>query len=109
MHRFVQDLDGENDIILMRDFNLPPDDKGFEEVLALEGMTAINTAIPTSIKDRLYGNIFIQSQYTQEYAARYGVFKFDELWYGNDDKTASLAVSDHRPLWAIFDTKEDDD
>ena len=109
VYRFVQDLDGENDILLMGDFNLPPDDKGFEELLALEGMTAINTSIPTSIKDRLYDNIFIQSQYTQEYAGQYGVLKFDELWYGNDDKTASLAVSDHRPLWAIFDTSADDD
>ena len=109
VYRFVQDLDGENDILLMGDFNLSPDDKGFGELLALEGMTAINTTIPTSIKDRLYDNIWFQSQYTKEYTGEFRVFKFDEDLYGIDDKAASLAVSDHRPLWAIFDTSVDDD
>ncbi len=102
-------MDGENDILLMGDFNLSPDDKGFEELLALEGMTAVNTQIPTSIKDRLYDNIWFQKNYTQEYTGKFGVFKFDEILYGNDDKAASLEVSDHRPLWAIFDTSADDD
>ena len=109
VYRFVQDLDGENDILLMGDFNLSPDDSGFVELSNLEGMMAVNTEIPTSIKDRLYDNIWFQKNYTQEYTGKFGVFKFDEDLYGNDDKAASLAVSDHRPLWAIFDTSADDD
>ena len=93
----------------LNSFNLPPDDKGFDELLALEGMMAVNAEVPTSIKDRLYDNIWFQSQFTKEYQGQFGVFKFDEDLYGNDDKAASLAVSDHRPLWAIFDISRDDD
>ncbi len=37
------------------------------------------------------------------------MLKFDEQLFGNDDKKASLMVSDHRPLWAEFDISEDDD
>ena len=29
--------------------------------------------------------------------------------FGNDDKAANLAVSDHRPVWAVFSTTQDDD
>ena len=28
---------------------------------------------------------------------------------GNDDDAASLAVSDHRPIWVTFQTERDDD
>ena len=38
-----------------------------------------------------------------------GIIKFDEVLFGNDDKKASLMISDHRPLWAEFDTRVDDD
>ncbi len=39
----------------------------------------------------------------------FGIVKLDEDLYGNDDKAASLAVLDHRPLWARYDTSRDDD
>jgi len=35
--------------------------------------------------------------------------RFDGVIFGNDDKEASLMVSDHRPLWAEFYIKSDDD
>ena len=72
-------------------------------------MVFVNKDLPTSIKDRLYDNIWFQSQYTQEYTDQFVVMKFDETDFGNDDRAASLAVSDHRPLWAIFDIRNDDD
>ena len=34
---------------------------------------------------------------------------FDETDFGNDDKAANLAVSDHRPVWAVFSIDRDDD
>ena len=105
----VQNIDAENDILLMGDFNLGPDDKGFVELLEIPDMIVVNGKIPTSIKDRLYDNIFFQSNYTKEFTGKYGVMKFDEELFGNDDKKASLMISDHRPLWAEFDVSEDDD
>ncbi len=105
----VQNMDAENDILLMGDFNLGPDDKGFLELLEISDMIYVNEKIPTSIKDRLYDNIFFQSNFTQEFTGKYGVMKFDEQLFGNDDKKASLMVSDHRPLWAVFDVSLDDD
>jgi hypothetical protein len=105
----LQDLNDENDVLLVGDFNLSPQDEGFEPLRELLGMIFINEDMPTSIKDRLYDNIWFQYQYTQEYTGQFGVVKFDEMDYGNDDKAASLAISDHRPLWAIFNTSNDDD
>lgn len=105
----LQALSDEDDILLMGDFNLGPDDEGFAELRAIAGMVAVNPDIPTSIKDRLYDNIWFDSDDTSEYTGEWGVFRYDEEWYENDDKAASLAVSDHRPLWARFDVSADDD
>ena len=72
-------------------------------------MIYVNGKLPTSIKDRLYDNIFFQSNYTKEFTGKHGVMKFDEQLFGNDDKKASLNVSAHRPLWVEFDVSADDD
>ena len=40
---------------------------------------------------------------------RCGIDRFDETDFGNDDKVANLAVSDHRPIWAVFNMTRDDD
>ncbi len=62
------------------------------------------------IKDTsLYDNIWFQSDYVTEYTSVSGIDKFDETGF-EDDGSASLAVSDHRPVWAAFYIdKEDDD
>ena len=105
----VQNLNDENDILLMGDFNLSPDDKGFVELLEISDMVYVNGKLPTSIKDRLYDNIWFQSNYTKEFTWGFGVMKFDEQLFENNDKKASLMVSDHRPLWAEFNVSVDDD
>ena len=70
----------------------------------------IITIAPTSsIKERLYDNIWFQSHFTEEFTGTYGVIEFDEVLFGNDDKKASLAASDHRPLWADFESSVADD
>ena len=56
----------------------------------------------------LYDNIWFQTKYVKAYTGQKGIDKFDETDFANNDKAASLAVSDHRPVWAIFDTKIDD-
>ena len=57
----------------------------------------------------LYDNIFFQTDYVTEYLGSSGIDRFDETDFGNDDKAANLAVSDHRPVWAVFRTDLDDD
>jgi hypothetical protein len=47
--------------------------------------------------------------FTREFTGTYGIIKFDEVLFRNDDMEASLIISDHRPLWAEFDTNIDDD
>ena len=45
-----------------------------------------------------------------EYNQNSGIDMFDETMFNNDDTKAKLAVSDHRPIWAIFNiTQKDDD
>ena len=109
VHAMVQSQDAENDVILMGDFNLGPDDSGFQSLKAIPNMIHVNDDIPTSIKNRLYDNIWFQTNFYTEFTGTYGIIKFDEALFGNDDKKASLTISDHRPLWAEFEVSEDDD
>ena len=109
VYALVQSQDAENDVLLMGDFNLPPDDTGFQSLQAIPNMIYVNGRVPTSIKDKLYDNIWFQAHFTKEFTGRYGIIKFDEVLFGNDDRKASLAISDHRPLWAEFEVSVDDD
>ena len=69
----VQNIDAENDVIFLGDFNLSPDDKGFVELLEIPDMIYVNGEIATSIKDKLYDNIFFQSNYTKEFTGSFGI------------------------------------
>ena len=109
VYAIVQSQDSENDVLLMGDFNLGPDDSGFDSLRAIPNIVYVNGEIPTSIKDRLYDNIWFQAHFTREFTGTYGVIKFDEVLFENDDRKASLMVSDHRPLWAEFIIDTDDD
>ena len=51
----------------------------------------------------------VSTHVTKEFPGMYGIIKFDELLFGNDDRKASLMISDHRPLWAEFEVSVDDD
>ena len=61
VYAVVQSQDSENDVLLMGDFNLGPDDSGFYSLKAIPNMIYVNDKIPTSIKDKLYDNIWFQS------------------------------------------------
>ena len=109
VYAVVQSQDSENDVLLMGDFNLGPGDSAFKSLKAIPNMIYVNGKLPTSIRDKLYDNLWFQSHFTKEFTGTYGIIKFDEVMFGNDDKEASLMISDHRPLWAEFDTSVDDD
>ena len=77
-------------------------DEGFNELRGLPNMSYVNANIPTSIKEKLYDNIWFQLNHTEEYEDSFGVFGFDGELYGNGDNVDSIDVSDHLPLWAYF-------
>ena len=113
VYRAVQAMNGaEQDVILLGDFNRNPDDLlAYQPLMSIPGMTNLFQLPEKShIKDTsLYDNILFQASYVTEYTGNSGIDRFDETDFGNDDKAASLAVSDHRPVWAEFRIDSDDD
>ncbi|MCA9393715.1 MAG: endonuclease/exonuclease/phosphatase family protein [Candidatus Omnitrophica bacterium] len=112
VYEYAQNADaGEQDIILLGDFNFGPDDRGWSNLNRLPTMTALlNDPVRTTVTDTsLYDNFWFETRYVREYTGQVGVWNFDETMFGNDDNRAKLAVSDHRPIWALFSTTEDDD
>ena len=113
VYKYVQAANGaEEDVLLVGDFNRNPTDvDAYSRIMAISSMTRLFQFPQKShIKDSsLYDNIFFQKDAVKEYLNRSGIDKFDETDFGNNDKAASLAVSDHRPVWAVFSITQDDD
>ena len=113
VYQAVQAANGaEQDVILLGDFNRNPDDpEAYRPLLGIPMMTHLFQLPQKShIKDTsLYDNIFFQTHHLTEYTGDSGIDRFDETDFGNDDAAASLAVSDHRPVWGTFHTANDDD
>ena len=113
VYRYVQEVNGtEEDVLLVGDFNRNPNDaESYSRIMAIPSMTRLFELPQKShIRDSsLYDNIYFQTDAVTEYLGRYGIDRFDETDFGNDDKAANLAVSDHRPVWAVFSITQDDD
>ena len=113
VYRAVQAADdAEQDVILLGDFNRNPDDQmAYAPLMAIPSMKHLFQLPQKShIKDTsLYDNIFFQTKYVAEYTGDRGINRFDESHFGNNDKAAELAVSDHRPVWGTFRIDTDDD
>ena len=104
--------DTEQDVILLGDFNRNPDDQSaYGPLLSIPSMEPLFQLPQKShIKDTsLYDNIFFQARHVTEYTGDSGIDRFDETLFRNNDAAASLAVSDHRPVWGIFRMDIDDD
>ena len=104
--------DTEQDVILLGDFNRNPDDQlAYGPLLSIRSMGHLFRFPQKShIKDTsLYDNIFFQTNHVTEYTGESGIERFDETHFANDDAAASLAVSDHRPVWGAFRIDTDDD
>ena len=113
VYRYVQKVNGaEDDVLLVGDFNRNPNDaESYSRIMAIPSMIRLFELPQKShIRDSsLYDNIFFQKNHVKEYLDRSGIDRFDETDFGNDDTAANLAVSDHRPVWAVFSTIRDDD
>ena len=113
VYQYVQEANGdEDDVLLVGDFNRNPNDaEAYNRIMAIPSMTRLfDLPQKSHIRDTsLYDNIFFQTDYVTEYVGSSGIDRFDEMDFGNDDTAANLAVSDHRPVWAIFGTTLEDD
>lgn len=97
----------EDDVILLGDFNAPPDDAGWQmgSWKALVQPPAKTTVGEVS----LYDNIWFDPDLTREYAGSFGVKAFDTEAFPGGVRDARRRVSDHRPVWAAFSTAGPDD
>lgn len=113
VYRYVQAANGaEDDVLLLGDFNRnPTDTESYRPLMMFPSMTRLfQFPHKSHIRDTsLYDNIFFQKNNVSEYLNKFGIDKFDETDFGNNDKAANLAVSDHRPVWAVFSISSDDD
>ncbi len=101
----------EQDVLLLGDFNFSADDIGFRELLDTPSMTyVINPTTKTTIGDKSsYDNLFFEKRYVREFDNKASVYAFDVDMFQRDYDKAKLAVSDHRPIWAVFKTTLPDD
>lgn len=97
----------ERDILLVGDFNFDTTDEGWE----ITGyVPLLGPAVKTTISDsNCYDNIWFHPEASVEFAGGLEVYRFDEEIFDGDDKAASRAVSDHRPVSVRFRTDGPDD
>lgn len=98
----------EKDVVVLGDFN-EMRAGGNLQIFESMGWTRLNRE-PTNLgSSEVFDNVLIDPRPTREYAGTSGVVRFDETLFANDDKRALTTVSDHRPVYADFDTTGPDD
>ena len=108
-YEYYQEKDPEeNDLILTGDFNTQPTQDNFDYIWQIPDVrVAIQEGKSTLGKTgHLYDNIIFMNSYTDEYTRLSGIDYFDT---GMDTDKAKEAISDHRPVYAVFCTGMDDD
>lgn len=96
---------GEDDIILLGDFNA--DDRHLGRLGQLPGIHPLIAGVWTNTRqNKQYDNIIIHQPSTTEYAGRSGVY--DVMRRYNLTQQQALEVSDHFPVWAEFSVYERD-
>ena len=96
---------GEDDIILLGDFNT--DDKHLGRLGQLPGIYSLISGIATNTRQtKQYDNIIIHQPSTTEYSGRSGVY--DVMRIHNRSLKEALQVSDHFPVWGEFSIYERD-
>ncbi len=111
VYNYLQSRDPvENDVILTGDFNTQPREDNFKYIKEIkDSWYAISKGKTTlGSSGNLYDNIIFTKTPTQEYTGAKGIYLFDEIMKLTSDE-AKQAVSDHRPVYAVFCTGTDDD
>jgi deoxyribonuclease-1-like protein len=96
---------GEDDIILLGDFNT--DDRNLGRLGQLPSVYPLIAGVWTNTRqNKQYDNLIIHQPSTTEYSGRSGVF--DVMRRYNLSQQQALEVSDHFPVWAEFSVYERD-
>lgn len=96
---------GEDDIILLGDFNV--DDRHLGRLGQLPGILPLIAGVWTNTRqNKQYDNLLIHKPSTTEYTGNSGVFDF--MRFKNLNLQQALQVSDHFPVWAEFSIYERD-
>jgi len=101
VYRTFRDAGSEKDVIICGDFNFGPDDEGWAELKAEDGMKfAIEPPGKTTIGDvSLYDNCWWSAASAEIVADSSGIFEFDELMYPPGTReVVNRLTSDHRPI-----------
>jgi endonuclease/exonuclease/phosphatase family metal-dependent hydrolase len=104
-----QQFEGEDDIILLGDFNMDAEDESWQ----MAGFTPIiDEDMKTTITDTSsYDNIWLPTDHTyfSDFERFHEMYAFDEIMHADADDTASRRISDHRPISVVFSDAYDDD
>lgn len=101
VYRSERAASAERDIIICGDFNFDPNDDGWNQLKAEDGMqAAIHPPAKTTIADKsLYDNCWWPTASGEIVAESGAVFEFDEAMYPpGSRKEANRLTSDHRPI-----------
>jgi hypothetical protein len=102
-HAVAKNSHGEDDIIMLGDFEADPDH--FERLANVPGLMAAITGTTTTIRGtRLTDNILFDSRATVEYTGRSGVL--DMVRELDLTPQEALEISSHLPVWAEFSAYE---
>ncbi|MBW2968618.1 endonuclease/exonuclease/phosphatase family protein [Candidatus Woesearchaeota archaeon] len=111
VYSYYQENDAvENDLILTGDFNTRPWDDNFDYIWAIPNVKVVIRDGESTIGKygNLYDNIIFTESSTQEYTGLNRIYTFDKI-LELEQEEARNKVSDHRPVYAVFCTGEDDD
>lgn len=94
---------GEDDVILLGDLNA--DERSFGELGQMADIYWVISGVPTNTRGtKTYDNLLFFAHATTEFTGRGGVFNFKEEY--NLTEEQALDVSDHLPVWGLFDVRE---
>jgi endonuclease/exonuclease/phosphatase family metal-dependent hydrolase len=115
LFKTVQNQDpGENDVILVGDFNLPPMEEAWDEMKDIANMICLlhpptRTSLGEEGLSQLYDNIWFETHHVSEYTDQVEVFDFVLEMFDGDYAEGKKVVSDHLPIWVEFRTDMEDD
>lgn len=101
----------DRDLIVVGDFGRNASDESFDLLLSIPGMVRAteDTASTHVSSTSTYDQIFLSTDHTVEWVGIARTALFDEWYFDDDDAAASLACSDHRPVWVPLNVPGQDD
>ena len=104
-------VQSEKDVLVVGDFNRNANDASLTWLQTNAGIqTTTVSTVPTVITStNTYDQIMLNPAFFTEYTGTHGVHAFDTAQFGGKTAAASLAVSDHRPVWIEVQPKAADD